>query len=110
MKAHTEILRECQSCQVACLQTVAHCLEVGGSHANPELLQRLADTAEFCAVSASFLARGSDAFEGICAVCADLCERCAQDCEGFGDEQMKSCAAACRACSDACRQHVALAA
>jgi hypothetical protein len=45
----------------------------------------------------------SDVHPQTCAVCADVCERCAIDCEGFGDDEvMKACAEMCRRCADSC--------
>ena len=38
-------------------------------------------------------------------VCAELCQRCADECDGMGDDaQMKACAQMCRRCADSCRQ------
>jgi hypothetical protein len=101
-----ELIDDCDTCRRACLETFAHCLEVGGTHIEGDHVQCLIDCAEICALCTSFLGRGSDAFESICAICVDFCERCARECESFGDGQMARCAAACRACADRCRQHL----
>jgi hypothetical protein len=99
---------ESESCRRICLETVAHCLEVGGSHVEGEHIQCLLDCAEFCQILANFSARGSDAIDSLCASGADLCERCARECEAFGDAQMAKCAAACRSSADTFRQHVSM--
>lgn len=110
MKLRPDILCVCQACQSSCLENVTHCLAVGGTHLESELVQVLLDTAELTGLAARLLARNSDAFDGICGVCADLCERCALDCDGFVDAELALCADACRACADACRQHLSIAA
>jgi hypothetical protein len=39
--------------------------------------------------------------------CAEICPRCAQECERFeSNVQMKVCADTCRRCAESCRQMV----
>jgi hypothetical protein len=46
-----------------------------------------------------------------CAVCADVCQRCAASCEQFPeDEQMRACAEMCRQCAGSCREMASMAA
>jgi hypothetical protein len=101
-----ECLDNCNDCRAACLETVAHCLALGGHHASPAHIQLLLDCAEICATSAGFLARGSERHAETCDVCAEICDACAESCEsmGAGDETMTRCAAACRQCADSCRK------
>jgi hypothetical protein len=97
-------IQACLDCHRICLETVTHCLQMGGKHADPAHIRLLLDCAEICQTSANFMLRGSDLHGRTCAVCAEVCERCAQDCAQFDDAQMKACAEACRRCAESCRR------
>jgi hypothetical protein len=44
----------------------------------------------------------------VCAACAEICERCAVECERFPDDmQMAACARMCRKCADSCKEMAA---
>jgi hypothetical protein len=97
-------IQECLDCHRVCLETITHCLEKGGRHAEPDHVRLLMDCAEICQTSANFMLRGSDLHPMTCEVCAEVCAECADDCERFeGDAQMQNCAAACRSCSEMCQ-------
>lgn len=98
-------IRECQNCHSICLETVMHCLQMGGEHAEPAHIRLMLDCAEICQTSANFMLRASDLHARTCGVCAEVCERCAQDCERFTDDTlMQQCAQACRNCAQSCRE------
>lgn len=98
-----ECISACTACHDVCVETVAHCLHKGGSHAGPHHIRLLLDCAEICQASANFMLRGSDLHTDVCAVCADVCQRCAEDCGRMSeDEEMRSCAEICRACAESC--------
>jgi hypothetical protein len=100
-----QCIEECQRCHSICLETVTHCLQKGGPHAEAQHIRLLLDCVEICETSANFMLRGSNLHTRTCAVCAEVCERCAQDCERFGDdEMMRRCAEACRRCAESCRR------
>jgi hypothetical protein len=104
-------IEECQNCHSVCTETVTHCLQMGGDHAEPNHIRLLLDCAEICQTSANFMLRMSDLHGETCGVCAIVCERCAEDCERFGDdEMMKQCAEACRSCAQSCREMAGMAA
>lgn len=97
----------CQSCHEVCLETIAHCLEMGGEHAAPNHIRLLQDCVQICQTSADFMIRGSDLHAAVCGVCADVCERCANECERLSQEEgdiMARCAEECRRCAESCRQ------
>lgn len=104
-KEMEECIQNCLDCYRICLQTVTHCLQMGGKHAAPDHIRLLLDCAEICQISAGFMLRYSDFHGRTCTVCAEVCERCAESCEQFGeDARMKACAEACRSCAESCRQ------
>jgi hypothetical protein len=97
----------CLECHSVCLETITHCLHMGGEHTEPHHLRLMMDCAEICQTSANFMLRGSDLHGMTCAICADICERCAEDCEQFDDAQMEECAEVCRRCADSCQEMAA---
>lgn len=105
-----QCIENCQGCHRICLETVTYCLQQGKKHAEAGHVRLLLDCAEICQTSANFMLRGSDLHGRTCAVCAEVCERCAQDCEEFGnDAPMRVCAETCRRCADSCHQMAVMA-
>ncbi len=101
-----EAIETCQSCHAVCLETIAQCLEMGGTHAAPGHIRTLQDCVQICNASADYMLRNSDFHPHICGVCVDICERCAVNCESLsnGDDFMAKCAEACRKCAESCRE------
>ncbi len=103
-----QCMQECTNCHNICLETITYCLQQGGKHAEAAHIRLLLDCAEICRTSANFMLRGSDLHGRVCAVCAEVCERCAQSCAQLGDDaQMQACADACRRCAESCRRMAA---
>ena len=99
-----ECIRECESCQGVCLETLNRCLGRGGP-ADPEQLRLLLDCAEICQTSANFMRRNSELHVETCRACAAVCERCAESCERDADDRaLAACAAVCRRCAESCRK------
>ena len=101
-------ISECLNCHGVCLETIAHCLQMGGKHAEAVHIALLQDCAQICITSADFMLRGSQYHGQTCGVCAAVCEACAQSCdqlsEGGANDFMARCAEACRRCAKSCRQ------
>ena len=98
----------CQSCHDACVETLNHCLTMGGEHAAADHVTTMLDCAQICATSADFMLRGSTQHAGICEACAEVCEECATSCEALDGAEMKRCADECRRCAESCRQMAAM--
>ena len=100
-----ECIDRCQSCQEICLETINHCLHLGGKHAEADHIRLLMECAEICDTSARFMLLGSTRHARVCEVCAEICDACAKDCERFGDDEtMQRCVEACRRCAESCRE------
>lgn len=99
-------IQNCTDCHHICLETLTHCLHMGGKHVEPNHIRLLNDCIQICQTSADFMLRQSPFHTMTCAVCAQVCEQCADDCSRFDpkDEQMLACAEACRRCAESCRQ------
>jgi hypothetical protein len=95
---------ECQSCHAVCVETMTHCLSMGGAHAEAGHIRALIDCAQICAASADFMLRGSSSHPEVCGVCAEVCEACAESCEALPGAEMKRCAEQCRRCAASCRE------
>jgi hypothetical protein len=106
-----DCIERCQRCASVCLATVTHCLEKGGRHAEAEHVRLLLDCAGICETSAGFLSRGSDLHTRTCALCEEICAKCAASCDLMGDDPaMKACADECRRCAESCRRMAGVAA
>ena len=99
-------IENCQNCHTVCLETINHCLEMGGEHASPDHIKLLQDCVNICQTSADFMIRGSEHHAAVCGVCAEVCDACAKECERMadGNEFMQRCADACRRCAESCRE------
>lgn len=99
-------IEHCTNCHRICLETIAYCLAMGGTHAEANHIRLLMDCAEICRTSADFMIRRSEFYGRTCAACADVCAACTEDCRslGSGDQQMTVCAEMCERCAESCRQ------
>jgi hypothetical protein len=101
----TQCIEDCIDCGNSCLETMSHCLHMGGRHADPAHITLLANCAEICRTSADFMLSGSGFSSEVCNVCAPICDACATSCEEFADDElMAACAELCRSCVDSCRE------
>ncbi len=99
-----EAIRNCTECHKMAIETLNHCLRVGGRHAEANHIRILLDTIERCQTTINFMIRGSEFHARECALCADVCAQCAESCAATsGDAQMKSCEDACLRCAEMCR-------
>lgn len=98
-----ECIKNCIECHRTCLElAMNHCLEMGGEHTEPARFRLMINCAEICRTSANFMLSGSDLHQLICELCAEICRRCADDCEGL--DGMDECVAACRRCAETCER------
>lgn len=103
-----ECIENCTLCHQVCEQTLAHCLEMGGKHAEATHIRALIDCAQTCTTSADFMLRQSDIHSAFCKACAEACSACAESCEQFkDDEKMMACADICRMCAESCEKMAA---
>jgi hypothetical protein len=105
-------IQECLDCHRVCVETVTHCLSLGGKHAEARHIRTMLDCAQICATSADFMLRASQFHTRTCGLCAELCAACADTCQEIGphDATMQQCVEVCRRCGDSCRRMSAMAA
>jgi hypothetical protein len=101
-----QAIQHCGKCHQTCLTTLSHCLSIGGHHANTAHIQVMYDCAEICQLAVSYMVRNSAMYGRLNLLCAEVCTRCANQCEQMmgDDEQMRTCAATCRSCADICQK------
>ncbi len=87
-------------------ETIAHCLQTGGKHAEPAHIRLLLDCAQICVTGADFMLRTSHFHREVCGVCSNICKACAEACSQMvqGDASMEQCAEACRRCAASCQK------
>jgi len=96
----------CRDCHAMCIQTIAHCLKLGGRHSAPEHIRLLQDCAQMCTTTVDFMLRESAFHDRICRLCSELCRQCGKDCEQVGgaDQLIKQCMELCRKCAESCER------
>jgi hypothetical protein len=91
-------------CHKICLETMTYCMSQGGKYMSANLISAMRDSSEFCMICTNMLISGSLFAGKTCALCAEICDRCALACENIStDKKMTACASACRKCAEACR-------
>lgn len=109
---HVDCMEKCTTCHELCEQTFAWTLSADRKDAERKelapLTRLLADCAQFCAMSASLMARKSPLMIHSCRACAEACKECLAGCEKVKDPQTAKCADACRECEKSCREMVEL--
>lgn len=100
LQALAACVEACEHCATACLQEddvkmMAPCIR----------LDR--DCADICALTARFVARGSEHAAHLMRECAEICRLCGEECGKHEKDHCQACAEACRRCEEACRQAMA---
>ena len=91
---------DCESCATACLteddvKMMVKCIQ----------LDR--DCAEICFLTAKLISRGSEHGLHLLKECAEVCRKCAEECERHSHmEHCAICAQSCRRCAEECAQLV----
>jgi hypothetical protein len=94
-------IEACRECQAACLELLAYSVRMQGYYSELGHVRLLQDCAKACETTVDFLLRGSEIRNGMLALCADLCRRCARDCQRFDyDQRLLDGAATCLRCAE----------
>lgn len=95
----------CQDCYRICAETLTYCLESGKRHHQAEHLKLLMDCMELCQIASNFMMRASDLHKHVCAACSAACDRCAESCESFEDDEvLMMCSDACQRAAESCKE------
>lgn len=96
-------IRECLECMKKCNQCYDACLQEEEVYPMSACIRLTRDCADVCILAAQFMTRNSEHMKEACVLCADICNRCAEECRNHAYEHCQACAAACEACAKKCR-------
>lgn len=92
----------CNACADACDHCAGACLREPDVTAIAACIANDIDCAALCRLAAGAIARQSPLAARICALCADACRRCGEECGRHAMDHCQTCAQACRRCAPAC--------
>ena len=101
-------IEACNSCALACNHCVASCLQEQDVKMMARCIALDMDCAQICTLAAAAMARDSEHAKAICAVCADICQSCGEECAKHAMEHCQECAKACHRCVKECRKMAAM--
>lgn len=97
-------IEACMRCHAVChAMAMTHCLETGGEHLRPQHFRLMMTCAIVCQAAADLMSHKSEYNHSMCALCARVCEACAQSCEKLSG--MELCVEACRLAQQTCATH-----
>ena len=94
----------CHACVVACNHCAACCLQEPDVKMLVRCIGLDMDCAQLCEVAAALMSGGSDFAGRLCALCAEVCQACADECGQHDMDHCQQCAEACRLCAAECRK------
>ena len=99
-------IEACRDCHSSCVETIAHCLQKGGEHAEVGHITLMQDCADICELSEEVMLRSRRRFVNrVCALCADDAAMPAPKLrDGSMTRPCKRCAEQCHSCAGACRE------
>jgi hypothetical protein len=95
----------CNACAEACGHCAASCLKEPDVKAMARCIALDIDCAEICRLATAYMSRASECAQDICALCAEVCEACGEECAKHQKmEHCRQCAKACHRCAEECRR------
>lgn len=103
-----------KACIDACLKCAAVCDYCAISCTHEENIKMMARCIELdmqcsslCYTAARLITMGSPYARQLCAICAELCHDCAEECSKHYNDHCRECAEACNRCANECRKMAA---
>lgn len=97
-----ECIENCEESNRACLRAVAYAV-AEGSKEEAQHIRFFLDASDLSRLHVNLMLRESEWHTRIAEVCADACERCAEECDELEGEPFEACAEACRKAAETCR-------
>ncbi|MDW8845995.1 four-helix bundle copper-binding protein [Erwinia sp. MMLR14_017] len=104
---YQECIDACYLCATACDNCAASCLKEENLEMMRDCIRLDMQCANICRLSAQFMALDSESAKKLCAVCAEICQQCGDECGKHQHDHCQQCAKACHACAEACRKMAA---
>ena len=98
----------CQQCAASCEQCPVTCSLSPNGISLSKTLELSISCADLCRLTATFLQRRELQSLRFCALCAEICDICAIECELRNEAACKACAIVCRNCAEECRKIASL--
>lgn len=93
----------CNKCAQACEECHMLCMQNPDVQARINSMKLLMECAAICRQSSCFMSMDAQHSKNMCALCADVCDKCAMECGKHKDDHSQKCAAECKACAAECR-------
>lgn len=106
MEKHQEIINILSQCVSACEFCATSCLNEPSVQELKNCIQLDRDCADICSLAIQLLSRDSDQTASIINICADVCAKCAEECERHDHDHCVRCAQACRKCQQSCKDYL----
>lgn len=98
-------INACDACAVECEHCATACLEEDQVKKLTRCNQLNRDCADICRLASALMARGSEFASQICALCAEICQTCGDECAKHKEmEHCQRCAEVCYRCAEECRK------
>lgn len=97
-------IEACNACAAACDFCASSCLQENDVKMMARCIALDMDCAQICRTAAALMARNGEFVNEICALCAEVCDACADECGKHQAGHCQDCAQACRNCADECRR------
>ncbi|SMB79225.1 protein of unknown function [Desulfonispora thiosulfatigenes DSM 11270] len=94
----------CAKCSRACYECFEACLNEPDLKERKNCVSTLVECAQMCQMSVGMMSMSGQFSKQHCQVCAEICDKCAQECAMFKDDHCQKCADICRQCADECRK------
>ena len=101
-------IEACYACAEACNHCAASCLQEQDVKMMARCIALDIDCAQICELAAGAMSRASESSKAICATCAEVCQKCGDECAKHQMEHCQQCAQSCRRCADECRKMAAM--
>jgi len=79
-ETYAACIEACNGCATACNHCAASCLKETDVKMMARCIALDMDCAAACQLAAATMARGSEFAKAICALCADICQACGEEC------------------------------
>ncbi len=100
---HHQVMKTIVECGLHCQHMITLMTKRPDVNMRSRQILLLGDCADICALTATYIARGSVFGKGIADFCATVCDTCASECSRFPDQDSQHCATICMNCAAECR-------
>ena len=102
VKINQACIDACTKCAQACFECYSACLNEEDVHSRTEHIKMLMECALMCQHSVMLMATNSPTAVDHCKQCGEMCQECADGCNGFDEDHCKKCAKICETCANEC--------